>query len=193
MKIGMSVTQGRAAFLDLAIQAGRMDDEIKASIKRLAAKYQAEVVRLLSQQGSGKQYRRTRGGYKVVRRRVELFGGKKATIRTTQRQAASGALYRASAPGQPPAQFTGNLLRGVRTKYPSKGKGYTAITFSSRKLAAHRHLLEFGTAPRFQPLKGGKRRFVGRVAPRPVWSPLTAKAGPELEAAVLQSLRHIAP
>jgi hypothetical protein len=190
--VGLNVTRGRTAFLDLAIEAGRMDDALKASVRKLATKYRAEVIRLLSQPGGGKQYRRTRGGYKVIRKRVELFGGRKATIRTTQRQAASGAVYRASAPGQPPAQFTGNLLRGVRTKYPSKGKGYTAITFSNRKLAAHRHLLEFGTSQRTQPTKGGKSRNVGRVAPRPVWSPLSSKAFAELEAEVLTALRQVA-
>ena len=187
--VGINVMRGRTSFFDLAIDAGRIDDAIKASVRRVSDKYRAEVIRRLSQPGAGKEYRRSRGGYTIIRRRVELAGGRKATIRTTQRQSASGALYRASAPGQAPAQFTGNLLRGVRTKYPSKGKGYTAITYSDRRLAAHRHLLEFGTGPRVQPTKGGKSRNVGRVAPRPVWSPIAGRAAAELRAEVLAALR----
>lgn len=184
--VGLNVTRGRTAFLDLAIDAGRMDDALKASVRKLANKYRAEAVSRLSQPGSGKTWGRTR--YLVIRKKVELFGGRKATIASTQRQKGGGT-YTASAPGRPPAIFTGNLVRSVRTKYPRKGKGYTAVTFAHRGNAFYRRWLEMGAGP----AKKGKRIGAGGFrAIRPVWTPLQKEAFAELEAEVLTALRQVA-
>ena len=92
------------------------------------------------------------------------------------------------------AVFTGNLVRGLRIAFPSREKGYGARIFSRRGIAAHRHLLEFGTSNRVQKRQNGKvvNRRVGRVAPRPIWSPLQQRALAELERRVLRVIESSA-
>jgi hypothetical protein len=62
--------------------------------------------------------------------------------------------------------------------------------FSRRGIAGHRHLLEFGTAERIQRTWRGKtvNRKVGRVAPRPIWSPLQKRAMDDLERRLLRAI-----
>lgn len=51
--------------------------------------------------------------------------------------------YRASAPGEPPARFTGHLVEHVRV-YPAK-KGRAKIRAFVGSTSPHAHLLEYGT------------------------------------------------
>jgi hypothetical protein len=190
--VGLNVTGGRTAFLDLAIDAGRMDDAIKDAIRRLALEGKNDAIRRFGQIGTGKRYKRTRGGYRIVRKNVELFG-KMRTVARRENIEASGNFYNASAPGRPPAQFTGNLFSSLSMRVPAKGKGYSARVFATRRnrLAAHRHLLEFGTVARMQPTKKGKMRNVGRVLPRPVWGVLQREYDPKIYQAVLEALNMV--
>lgn len=192
LNVGLNVTRGRTAFLDLAIDAGRMDDAIKGAIRRLALDGKNDAIQRFGQIGTGKRYKRTRGGYRIVRKRVELFG-KMRTVSRRENLEASGNFYRASAPGRPPAQFTGNLFSSLAMKVPAKGKGYSARVFASRRsrLGSHRGLLEYGTPMRMQPTKKGKMRSVGRVAPRPVWGALQREYDPQIYQAVLDALKLV--
>jgi hypothetical protein len=186
--IGLEI-QNRGAFLKMATDAAALDADIRGAIRDIAREYNRIVAAELARPKSGRLYgARTLGlpggrqRYRTVRKRVELFGGKRATVtRRVAYKQRQTVVYRASRPGEAPARFTGNLLRGLRVKFPSREKGYGAKVFSSKGIAAHRHLLEFGTAERFQPTKNGGRRSVGRVLPRPIWSPLQRRALDDLQ------------
>ncbi len=186
-------TQNRGAFLKMATDAAALDADIRGVIKQMAREYNGIVALELARPKTGRLYgQRTLGvpggrqRYRSVRKRVELFGGKRATVtRRVALKRKQTIAYRASRPGEAPARFAGNLLRGLRVKFPSREKGYGAKVFSSRGVAGHRHLLEFGTGPRFQPTKGGGRRYVGFVAPRPLWSPLQKRALGDLQRRLL--------
>lgn len=191
--IGLQIQNG-GAFLKMATDAAALDADIKNAIKGIARDYNRIVGLELARPKSGKLYgARTFGApggrqrYRTVRRRVELFGGRRGTVtrRIAYKQKQS-IVYRASRPGETPARFTGNLLRGLRVKFPSREKGYGAKVFSTKGLAAHRHLLEFGTADRYQKTKGGKRRYVGRVLPRPIWTPMQKRALDDLQRRLLR-------
>lgn len=186
--IGLDI-QNRGAFLKMATDAAALDQDIRNAIKVIARDYNRIVALELARPKSGKLYGAQTFGlpggrqrYRTVRKRVELFGGKRGTVtrRVAYKQRQS-IVYRASRPGEAPARFTGNLLRGLRVAFPSREKGYGAKVFSRRGLAGHRHLLEFGTKDRVQRLKGGGTRNVGRVLPRPIWSPMQRRALDDLQ------------
>jgi hypothetical protein len=190
--IGVSIGN-RGAFLKLATDAAALDADLRGVIRDLAREYNRIVATELRRPKSGILYgaRSGRARYRSVRRRVELFGGAQRTV--TRRERLRGATvrsWRASRPGEAPAVFTGNLLRGLRVAFPSREKGYGAKVFSRRGIAGHRHLLEFGTAERIQRTWRGKtvNRKVGRVAPRPIWSPLQKRAMDDLERRLLRAI-----
>lgn len=186
--IGLDI-QNRGAFLKMATDAAALDADIRNAIKVIARDYNRIVALELARPKSGKLYGSQTFGlpggrqrYRTVRKRVELFGGKRGTVtRRVAYQQKQTITYRASRPGEAPARFTGNLLRGLRVAFPSREKGYGAKVFSRKGLAGHRHLLEFGTAERVQRLKGGGTRRVGRVLPRPIWSPMQKRALDDLQ------------
>jgi hypothetical protein len=69
-----------------------------------------------------------------------------------------------SIPGEPPGKMTGNLQKGIGAKdIDSQYKTLVGVG----PPAHHAHLLEFGTVERYTPVKNGKTRRSGRVAPRP--------------------------
>jgi hypothetical protein len=69
-----------------------------------------------------------------------------------------------SIPGEPPGKITGDLQKGIGSKdINSKHKTLVGVG----PPAYHAHLLEFGTAERYTPVKNGSTRRSGRVAPRP--------------------------
>lgn len=182
--IGLEI-QNRGAFLKMATDAAALDQDIRAAIRNIARDYNRIVASELARPKSGRLYgKATFGGagrqrYRTVRKRVDLFGGKRGTVtRRVAYKQRQTITYRASRPGEAPARFTGNLLRGLRVKFPAREKGYGAKVFSSRGIAAHRHLLEFGTKPRTQKKTG---RYVGFVAPRPIWTPLQKRALDDLQ------------
>lgn len=180
--IGIDVD--KRGLLQLKVDAGIMDRDLRAAIKDLAREYQGKVAAELSRPKSGRLYGdRNRAQYRIVRRRVTLFGGQRRTVTRRERTKAGPVQsWRASRAGEAPAVFTGNLLRGLRIATPGREKGYGAKVFSSRRLAAHRHLLEFGTSDRIQRTWRGKavNRHVGRVLPRPIWTPFQARATEDL-------------
>jgi hypothetical protein len=186
--------QNRGVFTAMANDAAMLDADIRAAIKDIAREYNRIVAMELARPKSGRVYGETTFGaaggrqrYRQVRKRVELFGGK--TAMRTQRVAIKGKQtirYRASAPGEAPARFSGNLIRGLRIAFPSREKGYGARVFTRKGIAGHRHLLEFGTQDRYQPTKKGGRRFVGRVLPRPIWSPMQKRALDDLQRRILR-------
>ena len=183
--IGVSIGN-RGAFLKLVTDAAALDADIRGALRVMARDYNRIVAAELRRPKSGKVYgvRTGRARYRVVRKRVTLFGGVQRMVnRRQQMKSKNVRSWRASAPGEAPAVFTGNLLRGLRIAFPSREKGYGARIFSRRGIAAHRHLLEFGTSNRVQKRQGGKvvNRRVGRVAPRPIWSPLQQRAMVDLE------------
>lgn len=187
--IGLRV-EGRETFLDLQIAGRRLDETIRTTIRETAREYQGRVKAMLSRPGSGKQYgaRKGRRVYKRARRKTVVFG-QAASYRTVVKVERRTRAYTASAPGQPPAQFTGTLFRSVRVKFPSRQKGYGAKVYADKGTAFYRHFLEFGTAPRVQRRWRGKtvNRAVGRVAPRPVFSPLQARLSEDLERRILRA------
>lgn len=190
--IGVSVGN-RGAFLKMATDAAALDADLRAVIRDLAREYNGIVAAELRRPKSGILYglRTGRARYRSVRRRVELFGGVQRTVTRRERlQNSRVRSWRASRPGEAPAVFTGNLLRGLRVAFPSREKGYGAKVFSRRGVASHRHLLEFGTSERIQRTWRGKtvNRKVGRVAPRPIWTPLQKRALDDLERRLLRAI-----
>lgn len=171
----MQVTQGRTAFLDLAIDAAKLDEGIKAAIRKLTRESKAELLQALRKPGTGTFYKGSGG----QRRNAKRFFGK----------ARSKPAYRASAPGQPPAKMSGNLANSVRTKYPRGEKGYGAKVFAVRGIAFYRHFLEFGAGPA---KKGNRKGAGGYRAPRPVFTPIQKRLDAELEAAVLGAVNDFA-
>lgn len=194
--IGVSIGN-RGAFLKLVTDAAALDADIRGALRVMARDYNRIVADELRRPKSGKQYgvRTGRARYKIVRKRVTLFGGIERTVsRRQQMKSKNVRSWTASAPDEAPAVFTGNLLRGLRIAFPSREKGYGARIFSRRGIAAHRHLLEFGTTNRVQKRQNGKvvNRRVGRVAPRPIWSPMQKRALADLERRVLRVIESSA-
>jgi hypothetical protein len=183
--IGVEI-QNRGAFLKMAADAAALDNDIKNAIKQIARDYNAIVASELRRAKSGRVYGAQTGlaRFRIVRRRVQLFGGKAGFVTRRERlKSTTSKSYRASRPGEAPAIFTGNLLRGLRIVFPSKEKGYGAKVFSRKGIAGHRHLLEFGTKPRFQKKSG---RYTGFVAPRPIWTPMQKRALDDLQRRLLR-------
>lgn len=67
-----------------------------------------------------------------------------------------GRVHRASAPGQPPAQFTGDLVRAVRSVFTRTATGGIAVIGVGKEAGREKASLEFGTQ---------------RVLPRPAFRP----------------------
>jgi hypothetical protein len=202
---------GRGEFLRLAIEAGRMDQAVRDAVRNLSRQYREKAVAEIRRAKSGKAEaaRRSRGYYRRVREKgVELFGGATGTVSRLKYTARRTGAYRASRPGEAPASLTGTLARSVRAKYPSRGSnGYGATIYANRGTAWYRHLLEFGTRERFMRqrrkagagvasshvsgrsrAKGAAGKSVGRVLPRPLWTPMQARLQADMEAAVLRAL-----
>lgn len=181
------IVEGRRTFLDLQIQAGRMEDDIRKAIREMASAYRARVVAAIRAPKSGRQYgaRSARAFYRTERRAVTLFGGRRGTYRAAVRATKATKAYRASAPGQAPATVTGTLLRSIRLK-PGR-KGLSARVFASKGTAFYRHFLEFGHGP----ARKGRKGRTGPAAPRPLWSPLQAQILRELPTRVLAALDHL--
>lgn len=167
MSVGLKI-EGGGEFLRMKINAQKLDNEIQASIRKLSNEYKAKLVAELSKPGTGRLYKGT------TSRRKRFFA-----------KAQERPAYRASAPGQPPARMSGNLLRSVRLKFPRKGKGYSAVVFEHRGIAFYRHFLEFGAGP----AKKGKRKGAGGVrAPRPVFSPIQKQIDADLTGAIERAI-----
>lgn len=167
MSGSVGVTQGAGEFLRLQINAAKLDNEIKAAVRRLLRENRVALVAALSRPGSGRLY----GAGKVRSKR--FFSG-----------ARSAGAYRASAHGQPPARRSGTLVNSVRTKTRGKN-GYGGKVFAHRGIAFYRHYLEFGAGP----AKEGKRQGAGGVrAPRPVFSPMQRDLDGKAEAAALKAV-----
>lgn len=178
MSLGIKVAGGDG-FLALRIQQEKLNERIRANISSMSREYRAEVVRALTAPKGGRRY----GGKKTAiysrqRVTVTLFGGQTATLRKNVRSKISAVAYTASRPGEPPASRTGTLVRAVRTKVPSRGKGWSTYIFAYRGTAFYRHFLEFG-AKRPSRGRGGYR------APRPIWSPFQRRIEAELSTRVL--------
>lgn len=184
--LNMQITQGRTAFLDLAIQGARLDADVRKSVRELAATYRQRVVAELRAPKSGRKYggRTGRAFYRRQRRTAEVFGrtaSYMANVRVTGRTRA----YTASAPGQAPAVMTGTLARSVRAKIPAKGKGWFARVFADRGPAFYRHMLEFGHGP----ARKGRGR-TGPAAPRPIWGRYQAMIDRALPQAVTAAIER---
>jgi hypothetical protein len=187
--IGLNITYG-GAFLTLAADAAALDADIRAAIRGIARDYNRIVAAELSRPKTGKLYglRTGRLRYRAVRRRVELFGGVTRTVtRREQLKSTRVRSWRASRPGEAPAVFTGNLLRGLRVRFPTKEKGYGARVFSFRGIASHRSMLETGTG-RYYIGTGKSKRAAAKthMLPRPIWTPLQARALEDLERRLLR-------
>ena len=181
--MSIKVTQGRETFVEIQVAARQLDETLRRTVRETAALYRARLVAAISGEGSGAFYGRQSGRvvYRRVTRKVELFGGKTGRVRSVARVQRTGIARRASAPGEAPARFTGTLLRSIRTKFPGREKGYGAKVFADRGTAFYRHFLEFGTRERST---RRPRRSVGRLAPRPIFSPLQAALERDLDARV---------
>jgi len=108
----------------------QMSREVEQLITRTAIAYQTEVKRLmLSSPRGGRIYRVSKAGVRRPR------------------------FHKASAPGEPPAVNTAQLLKSISFKIAPIAKGIQALVGSSVKYASW---LEFGTK---------------RMAPRPAWRP----------------------
>ncbi|MFX5918479.1 hypothetical protein ABTE65_18710, partial [Acinetobacter baumannii] len=67
--------------------------------------------------------------YRRVRRTVALPGGQRGSYRTVEKRVGRGRAYTASAPGEPPAVYTGTLLRSVKVKQ----RAYAARIYADRR------------------------------------------------------------
>lgn len=82
--------------------------------------------------------------------------------------------YVASAPGEAPASRTGVLLASIRqARLRKKGADFGFFIFANSKTAFYRHFLEFGTRERARKRRGGGSS--GKIAPRPLFTPLALK------------------
>lgn len=79
-----------------------------------------------------------------------------------------GVTHRASAPGEPPAPDTGNLLRSVQWNVHQFGNSWMADVGSKLPYAL---FLEYGAVKVTRSSKSGKPTISWRLAPRPVWQP----------------------
>lgn len=182
---------GRATFLDLQIESRRLDETIRTAIRDLSRDYNAKLIAELRRPKGGKTYGANKGRRTYARQKVKstVFGRKVAYTAVVKQVRPTNA-YRASAPGEAPAVHTGAEVNAVRIKFPSKGKGYSARIYADRGTAFYRHFLEFGTRPRVQATWRGKavNRRVGRIAPRPVFSPLQSQLQIDLGARVQRAV-----
>lgn len=174
MSVGIGVTEGRTAFLDMAIDAAKLDEGIKSAIRKLTREARAELLKELRKPGTGRFYK----AGQQRRNSKRLFG-----------KVRNAPAYRASAPGNPPARMSGNLINSVRTKYPRAEKGYGAKVFAHRGIAFYRHFLEAGAGPA---KKGARKGAGGYRAPRPVFTPIQKRLDSQLEAAVLGAVDEFA-
>lgn len=131
-------------------------------VTELAQQAKAEVKATIRQPKSGRAYA---GGLDAKNYRLERIGGKRIARQYTARVRA----YTASAAGEPPATRTGVLLRSIRAARLKK-EDFGFFVFAHRKTAFYRAFLEFGTGQRRR-----KRGAAGRIAPRPLFTPLAAK------------------
>lgn len=194
--IGVSIGN-RGAFLKLVTDAAKLDADIRGALRTMAGEYRRIAAAMLSSAGAGAFYgaRTGRARYRVVRRRVTLFGGQVRTVKRRERMKGRNTrAYQGSAPGDPPAKFTGSLLRALRIAIPKRQKGYGAKVFSHKAIAWHRQLLEFGTG-RYRIARGPRSkgdRAKTHMEPRPIWSPLQQRALAELERRVLRVIESSA-
>lgn len=137
--------EGRGHFLDLLIAERRIDAEIRAEIAETAREYRDKARAMILTAKSGRLYGPERGRIVYRKKKGKLV-----------KRARNVRAYQASAPGQPPARFTGTLAFVTRAKV-ARGNKYGATVFAHRKMAFYRHMLEFGTK---------------HILPRPLWSPL---------------------
>lgn len=91
-----------------------------------------------------------------------------ATGRTYRR---GGVAHRASAPGEPPAPDTGDLLRSVRWRVRRDGQAWFAEVGSTLKKALY---LEFGAARGTRGKSGRVETVTWVLYPRPAWGPALA-------------------
>lgn len=183
LRIGID---GRDGFLALRIQQAKLDERIRESIRELTRQYRAELVSQLRSPKGGRLYgqQKARSFYRRQRVTATIFGGQQVKVSRNVRVTKATKAYRASRPGEPPAVFTGTLLRSIRTKFPSREKGYGAKVFANRGTAFYRHFLEFGAGPP----RRGRKGTGGYRAPRPVFSPLQARLEVELSGRVLAAV-----
>jgi hypothetical protein len=180
---------GRDSFFKLTIDAARMDMAIRKEIRDLAREYNRYIANELRRPKSGITYgaRSGRTRYRTTREKITLFGGVQRVVkRRTAMKSKKVKSWTASAPDEPPAIFTGNLLRGLRLAFPKREKGYGARIFSSKKFANHRHWLEMGTKLRKQKTTG---RNLGQITPRPLWTPTQRRVIMDLERRVVRALQ----
>lgn len=196
-------TTNRTAFLDLAIAQGRMRDDIRASVRLLAREYRARVVAAIRSAKRGERYARraARSTYRRQRQMVQLFGGRTATARVVRGIQVRTGTYTASAPGEAPANFTGTLLRSLKTRFGVRDGAMFARVYADRRTAFYRHMLEFGTGPRTirrATLRAGRgvrqaqRVGSGSIEPRPLFSPLQAQLERDLMARVQRAANAFA-
>ena len=103
------------------------------------------------------------------RRRVRSAMGRASramanTLKQTVRGKGAGRIYGrhiASAPGQPPARYTGNLLRSIKGR--ASRRGYALVVAA---IAPHAAMLEMGTRrmdprPAFEPVFAERELIIG--------------------------------
>lgn len=128
-------------------------------VTELAQQAKAEVKETIRRPKSGRAYG---GGQDATAYRLQRVGGKRIAQRYTARVRA----YTASAPGEAPASRSGVLLRSIRSARLKKAD-FGFFVFANSRTAFYRHFLELGT--------GNRKGRSGRVAPRPLFTPLALK------------------
>ena len=93
-----------------------------------------------------------------------------------------GRVHRASAPGEPPAPDTGDLLRSVSWQVRKDGTRWFAEVGSNLKYALY---LEYGAARGVKNRSGKITKVQWVLFPRPVWGPSLAALRPRIAAVML--------
>lgn len=75
-----------------------------------------------------------------------------------------------------PVGETGNLRDAIKARYFNKNASPAATVYPRGWKGSHRHLVEYGTAPRTQKTTG---RFTGRVKAQPFMGPAEKKNEPQ--------------
>lgn len=101
-------------------------------------------------------------GIPELNRALERLGNSVLGRKVTNLHRKIGRMVRDNIKAELPPDVTGNLRRSIKVK-TKKGQ---VLVWSDRRISAHFHLIEFGTAERFH----ASGKSVGRAKPNPAFS-----------------------
>lgn len=154
----------------VAVGAVQVTTEIKRSIQ--------------SGPKTGKTYRRGSIGGRVVGFRVKFIEGRAIKGSSIKRGIKGFSFHRASAPGEPPATDTGNLVRSISHKF-ERDRLKATIGVHDLTNVKYARALEFG----FQEKDSRGRQ--GNLLPRPYIFPAFERMKPKVKERIRKAMRDV--